>query len=124
MPDVICPECGAPMVLRTTKRFTYRNGQLRKFWGCSRWPECDGTHGAHPDGRPLGFPADKATKRARMEAHQLFDAWWKSGVMSRPQAYVRLQQLMGLSEEDAHISRFTKERCAEFVRRNAEDPTI
>jgi uncharacterized protein DUF2726/topoisomerase-like DNA binding C4 zinc finger protein len=35
-----CPKCGSEMVLRTAKRGDNQGG---KFWGCSRYPECDGT---------------------------------------------------------------------------------
>ena len=36
---MVCPRCGAPMVMRTLK-----NGQNagRQFWGCSRFPSCRG----------------------------------------------------------------------------------
>ncbi len=36
---VLCPECGASMVLRTAKR-GLRSGE--QFWGCSRYPVCRG----------------------------------------------------------------------------------
>ncbi len=32
-----CPECGGEMVQRTAKKTG------NKFWGCSHYPECDGT---------------------------------------------------------------------------------
>jgi len=35
-----CPKCGAPMRRRTARK-GYRAG--RQFWGCSRYPNCDGT---------------------------------------------------------------------------------
>ena len=35
-----CPKCGSEMVLRTAKRGDNQGG---KFWGCSRYPKCDGT---------------------------------------------------------------------------------
>lgn len=38
-PAVICPRCGAPMVLRTAKRGA-RAG--RQFFGCSNYPHCRG----------------------------------------------------------------------------------
>jgi hypothetical protein len=31
----LCPFCGAPMV--------HRNGRYGPFWGCSQYPECEGT---------------------------------------------------------------------------------
>ena len=34
--ELTCPECGAAMVLRVS-----RHGC---FYGCSRYPQCDGTH--------------------------------------------------------------------------------
>jgi len=113
---VICPDCGSRMVLRETQKFRYANsGEPRKFWGCSRFPACRATHGAHPDGRPLGIPGDAATKKARMEAHDAFDSLWKSGRMTRHQAYRAMQDLMGMSVNEAHIGRFTREQCSKLV---------
>ncbi len=34
-----CPKCGTPMVMRTAKRGPNAGGQ---FWGCSRYPACEG----------------------------------------------------------------------------------
>ena len=107
--------CGAPMVLRETRKYTYPNGQPRKFWGCSRWPDCKGIHGAHPDGSPLGIPADKPTRQARIEAHAVFDAAWRSRGMTRREAYVWLQELTGLDRGAAHISKFDAKTCAALV---------
>ena len=71
--SVNCAECGVEMVLRTTKKYTYKDGSPRKFYGCSNWPECNGVHGAHLNGEPLGIPADKETKQWRIKAHERFD---------------------------------------------------
>lgn len=35
----ICPKCGAYMTLRTAKKGRYSG---RRFYGCSRWPDCNG----------------------------------------------------------------------------------
>lgn len=40
MPEVICPKCGAPMVLRTARIGANAGNQ---FYGCSRYPDCNGT---------------------------------------------------------------------------------
>jgi ssDNA-binding Zn-finger/Zn-ribbon topoisomerase 1 len=115
---LLCPECGAPMVLRTTTKHYYGNGQPRKFYGCTRYPECGGAHGAHPNGEPIGIPADAETKRARMAAHDAFDRLWKGelgGTMTRKQAYRELQRVMGMTEEQAHIGRMDKQQCARLV---------
>jgi ssDNA-binding Zn-finger/Zn-ribbon topoisomerase 1 len=98
-----------------------RQSRYGLFWGCSRWPECDGTHGAHPDGRPLGIPADKRTKEARIAAHAAFDRWWKKRRMKRSDAYNVLRRSFGLSEEEAHIGRFTIEQCVRLIAITKED---
>lgn len=71
---VICPKCGAEMALRSTNKYLLKDGSPRKFYGCSRWPDCDATHGAHPDGRPLGVPGTDEDKKGRIAAHATFDA--------------------------------------------------
>lgn len=53
------------MVLRVTTKYTYGDGTPRKFYGCIRYPHCNGSHGAHPNGLPLGVPADDALKSLR-----------------------------------------------------------
>lgn len=35
----VCPVCGSDMVLKLAKRGAYAGSE---FWGCSRWPKCDG----------------------------------------------------------------------------------
>lgn len=114
---VICPECGADMVLRTTTKYKYKSGSPRKFYGCSRYPLCQAAHGADPQGNPLGIPANKETKQARIVAHNKFDGYWKAKGLHRNQAYKLLQDLMELEPKDAHIAMFNKEQCLELVKR-------
>ncbi len=112
---VICPECGAPMALRETRKYTYPNGDPRKFWGCSRWPECNGIHGAHPDGSPLGTPATAEVKQWRIKAHAALDSLWKSGGMKRGKAYRWMQKAMGMTEEEAHVGKFDAAQCQQLI---------
>lgn len=104
--DHPCPECGAQMVLRTSK--------FGLFYGCEKYPTCQSAHGAHKDGQPLGIPANKATKVARIQAHEDFDRLWKHGHMKRKEAYAWMRQAMGMSADDAHIGRFTIEQCEQL----------
>lgn len=112
LPAVICGDCGAPMKLRTARKGRFDG---KRFWGCSTWPKCDSTHGAHPDGRPLGIPGDKATKAARIRAHEAFDKLWAGGEMSRGGAYRWMRRALGLTEEQAHIGRFTIADCDRLI---------
>lgn len=106
--QVSCGECGSPMELRS--------GSYGRFWGCTRWPACAGAHGAHPDGTPMGVPANAATRWARIRAHQAFDRLWQSGMMKRRAAYAWMQRTLRLSPTDAHIGRFTIEQCQALER--------
>lgn len=96
-----------------------RDSRFGRFYGCSSYPKCQSTHGCHPDGRPLGKPADKATKQARIRAHEAFDQLWKSEPprFSRRAAYRWMQQAMGLSKDEAHIGNFDASQCAALIER-------
>jgi ssDNA-binding Zn-finger/Zn-ribbon topoisomerase 1 len=107
--DLICPEanCGAPMELRKS-RFGF-------FYGCTRYPDCRGTHGAKSDGSPLGIPADKETRQARIAAHHAFDRLWNEHGWTRGQAYAWLADFMALPPGDAHIACFNKAQCLRLI---------
>ena len=104
-----CPECGGRMVLRPSK--------YGLFYGCAAYPICKAAHGAHADGQPLGIPADKPTKDARIRAHAAFDRLWKETRMTRSDAYGWMRGEMGLSRDDAHIGRFTISQCEDLIRK-------
>jgi hypothetical protein len=105
--DDPCPECGGELVLRES--------QHGRFYGCRSWPKCTGTHGAHEDGTPLGTPADRRTKLYRQAAHAVFDLLWRSGRLTRSEAYAWMARSMGLTREEAHIARFTAYQCRWLV---------
>lgn len=112
--EVVICTCGAPMKLRKSR--------FGLFWGCTKFPECTVTHGAHPDGKPLGRPGTKEEKLARIEAHAVFDQLWQKSAfakrkprMKRTEAYVWLQKAMGLSKEAAHIGMFNVEQCKQLI---------
>lgn len=114
--DVTCgePGCGAKMRLRPSKHGW--------FYGCARYPACTGTHGAHADGRPKGIPADKPTREARMRAHAALDPMWKNDRRAGEEAsdargriYRWMQRVMGMTEDEAHIGRFTVAQCDELI---------
>ena len=94
--DLRCGECGELMVLR--------NSRFGKFFSCTTYPKCKGTHGAHPDGSPLGTPANKETKQARMKAHAAFDRLWKEGKRKRGQAYGWLKAQASIPDHIAGMS--------------------
>lgn len=120
MTDIRCGEegCGSNMILRQTTKFINKDGSPRKFYGCSRYPDCTGVHGAHQNsGKPHGIPADKETRQARVKAHEVFDAYVKKWFPNRREGYTFLQNIMKMTPSEAHISRFTKEQCEDLVKK-------
>lgn len=112
----VCPECGSEMELRKTKKFTTKSGQPKKFWSCSRFPQCQGAHGAHPDGTPLGRPGTKEEKAARRSAHAVFDALAHEKKWSKNDAYAWLAKELKMTREECHIANFGVDECAEVLR--------
>jgi ssDNA-binding Zn-finger/Zn-ribbon topoisomerase 1 len=100
-----CPECGASLRLRKSK--------FGQFYGCERWPLCTGTHGAHPDGRPLGVPANTEAKAARHEAHLALEKI--EAIMGRTAAYKWLATVLHIERVDCHIGLFGIEQCQRVV---------
>lgn len=110
MPDntLPCPECGDLLLLKKSRAGNY-------FYGCRRWPECRGSHGAHPDGTPLGVPADAETKQMRVAAHEVFDSLWKEGTLTRKGAYTWMQRTLGMTVDEAHIGNFDIATCKRLI---------
>ncbi len=90
----------------------------RAAWRCDK---CGTMHGAHPDGSPLGVPADRRTNHARRLAHEAFDRLWLEAFLpSRSAAYAWLRGVLRMNEEEAHIARFDVVTC-ELVADLAQD---
>lgn len=124
-PPIECPECGGWLHLRAS-----RHGL---FYGCENFPGCRATHGAHPDGKPLGRPAGPRTKAARIVAHAALDPLWQDAVHLYPQPpetskerkkfvhnvrhrarqrlYAWLAERLGVAPEEAHISMMDEATC-------------
>lgn len=94
----------------------------KPIWICRN---CGAYCGCHPNTTaPLGYPANKATRNARMKLHKLrLDPLWKprktasgkrkNGRFKRSEVYQFLQSRMGLSAEETHTGKFTIEQCRE-----------
>jgi cobyrinic acid a,c-diamide synthase len=54
--------------------------------------------------------ADKKTRQMRAEAHRHFDPLWKSGGMTRTDAYKMLARHLGIPHEKCHISQMNVEQ--------------
>lgn len=110
-----CPDCGKRMVLDETN-------PLKKIFRCSNATRCQVTHLADKNGNPRGFVGDKETRKHRIIAHRYFDKLWKpeDATMTRGEAYQLLMELTGLSQKEAHISKFSINQCKELVKKIKE----
>ena len=103
------------MILRITQKYRYKDGRPKPFYGCSNFPKCRATHGAHPDGAPLGTPGDKPTKEARIEAHNALEMVSNKYGWSRNQAYTWLRGVLGITRDQCHMGKFSAEQCRRVV---------
>ena len=115
---VTCPQCHSKALLRPASVIFGDKAPdpAARYYICARYPVCDCYVGVHPGtDRPMGTLADKALRQKRRQAHAVFDALWRGGAMSRKQAYRLLQLYLGVPEEDAHIAKFSTERCDDVI---------
>lgn len=114
---VICPYCDRDAKLVTGNVIYPHRADLQhlKFWHCS---PCDAYVGCHKAGmgqgdgtRPLGRLANAQLRKAKQAAHAAFDPLWKSGRMSRKEAYIWLAGAIGVSHANCHIGMFDIDAC-------------
>ncbi len=109
--EIRCRSCGGPMVKRKSAR--------GPFYGCRRYPKCKGTQPLSDD-EPLQRQASTPLNARRIQAHGIFDAWYRSTGRTRGQAYGWLQEAMHLSAPDCHIHLFEEPECMEVIRKVVE----
>ncbi|MBB5700642.1 hypothetical protein FHS76_000485 [Ochrobactrum daejeonense] len=90
---VMCPICGQPAL------------QTNTIWGMRN--DCCGLWSW--GGKKL---VDAATHEARKAAHAAFDPLWRSGTLSRSEAYRHLRQVRNISEKSCHMAMMSKEMAA------------
>lgn len=106
-----CPYCREPAYLTHTYDSIRKS---RRIWACRK---CDARVNTHPNSVvPMGTLANAELRRRREQAHDAFDPLWRSGRMTRGEAYQVMQVLMGKSEHDAHIAMLTLEECERLIR--------
>lgn len=110
-----CPYCGE-WADKTNGRKVYpRRPDLHHLVIFACLP-CDAWVGTHKNsGKPLGRLANAELRKAKMAAHAAFDPLWKSGQMTRKEAYKRLSEKMGLTPDQTHIGMFDVEQCKTLI---------
>jgi len=93
-----CPVCGNKPIQVETK-YGIRNSC------CGLW--------SWGKNEPL---VDEQTHVARRAAHESFDQLWKSGKMTRTEAYSWLSSVLGLSKKLCHIKKFDVKTCKQVCK--------
>lgn len=111
----ICPYCGNWSEKVTGLDIYPHRPDLaeKSFYRC--FP-CNAYVGCHPNtDKPLGRLSDAPLRKMKSRVHQEFDELWKSGCMTRKEAYKWLADRMGLEKDDCHVGMFDEDQCARAV---------
>ena len=111
-----CPYCGSPVVFRSADGIYKENSSGAMLYVCSRYPECDSYVRAHPGSdAPMGSLANHELRTLRRTAHYYFDQLYKSGRMSREDAYRWLADKMRTPLSEAHIGHCGEYYCKQVI---------
>lgn len=98
-----CDGCGSSRI-----RFYHLPKSKRLWpyvWACDL---CGAQVGCHSGTKnPLGFMANKETRKLRADVHELLDRIWKSGWLSRARTYDWLAGMLELEQPTCHIAELT-----------------
>lgn len=118
---VNCDYCQQSAELVTGKEIYPHRQDLggKKFWRCL---PCQAFVGCHEPGngygdgtRPLGRLANLELRKAKKDAHAVFDALWQSRRMNRKAAYALLSKLTAMPADKCHIGMMDVEQCRQVV---------
>lgn len=109
---VICPYCGQRAELVDSAVIYGRS--YGNIYLCE---PCDAYVGTHRrNNKPLGTLANKQLREWRKRAHRAFDPLWKSGKMTRDDAYKWLSRKMNLPPRKTHIGMFDIRQCKRVIK--------
>lgn len=116
--NFLCPYCGGEMILKDAT-FIYHSKKSKNYgqvWVCENYPKCDSYVGCHKGTSiPKGRPANPRLRTLKKEAHKQFDPIWKSGLMSRKEAYKWLANMLDISLDECHIGMFDIKMCQKVI---------
>lgn len=116
MSSVKCPYCGGNARLKSASEVHNKPHYEGKMWVCENFPSCDSYVGCHENTTiPLGRLANKRLRLLKKEAHLWFDPIWKSGLMTRKDAYRWLADMLHIPCEECHVGMFDVKQCQKTI---------
>lgn len=111
-----CPYCGAAVVLRSADGIYRTNERDMKLYVCSNYPQCDAYVRVHAGtNKPVGTLANQELRALRKIAHSYFDRLYKTGIMSKQDAYRWLSDLLQAPLSEAHIGYLGEYYCKQVI---------
>ena len=109
--------CGRTAVLRSAEGICKAHRPGAMVYVCPDYPACDSYVMAHPDTlEPMGSLAGPKLRRLRYEAHRAFDQLYKTGLMSKQEAYRWLSYIVQAPMAHAHIGHLGEYYCEVVIR--------
>lgn len=112
---VTCDYCGKDAELVDSSviyphRLELHGRNVYRCQPCGAWVGC------HPNTvKPLGRLANAELRRAKMQAHAVFDPLWRDGTMTRGKAYKALAIALNIPKGKCHIGMFDVEQCERVI---------
>lgn len=111
-----CPYCGGNAKLKSASEVHNNPNYEGKMWVCENFPSCDAYVSCHKDTTiPMGRLANERLRLLKKEAHKAFDPIWKSGLMTRKEAYMWLADMLHIENEVCHIGMFDVKQCQKTI---------
>lgn len=110
----ICRYCGGEIKAVPAESVYGKTAKRRGLEGeyLCQCQNCGARVGCHKGTqKPLGKVANEILRLKRIEAHRVFDGYWKSQRMSRTDAYRWLSQRLRVPVREAHIGGFEMDQC-------------
>jgi len=111
-----CPYCGASVVYRSVDGIYRDNSRGTMLYVCSHYPQCDAYVRVHAGTNiPVGTLANHKLRTLRRTAHHYFDQLYRSGMMSKQDAYQWLADLICAPLSEAHIGYLGEYYCKQVI---------
>lgn len=111
-----CPYCGSHVVYRSADGIYQDNRKGVMLYACAKYPACDAYVRVHRGTKlPVGSLANHELRALRRTAHYYFDQLYKSGYMSKQDAYQWLAHLIMAPLSEAHIGYLGEYYCTQII---------
>lgn len=110
--SIRCPYCGSHTIYRSADGIYHDNSSGTMLYVCAHYPACDSYVRVHAGTKiPVGSLANHELRALRNTAHHYFDRLYKTGIMSKQDAYQWLANTIAAPMSQAHIGYLSEYYC-------------